>query len=144
MTTDTPNGGSSTPPPPPSTPAGPPPPPPATGGPSTPPPAGSSDNTVMLILSYLGFLALIPFFVEKEDREVMWHARHGLVLLVAEVAFFIVLTILTMIPAIGCVFALLTLFAAIGLVVLHVICIMKAIKGERLIIPHVSEFADRF
>ena len=37
----------------------------------------------MLVLSYLGILALIPLITEKNDREVQWHARHGLVLLVA-------------------------------------------------------------
>ena len=30
---------------------------------------------------YLGLLALIPLIVEKNDRDVQWHAKHGLVLL---------------------------------------------------------------
>jgi uncharacterized membrane protein len=148
MTMDSPTDGTPAPPPPPSTPGSPPPPPPAAEGPTGGPPAGGSDNTVMLILSYLGLLALIPFLVEKEDREVMWHARHGLVLTVAEVVFFIVLTIITMvagfIPVIGCVFALLPMVAALGVIVLHVVCIMKALKGERFLIPNLSEFADKF
>ena len=46
--------------------------------------APSSNRTVMIILSYLWMLALIPLLVEKDDREVQWHAKHGIVLLVAE------------------------------------------------------------
>ena len=48
----------------------------------------------MIVLSYLGLLALIPLLVEKNDKEVQWHAKHGLVLLVAEIVLFIGLSIL--------------------------------------------------
>src|SRR5512132_262056 len=39
----------------------------------------------MLILSYLAFLGFIPLLFAREDPEVRWHARNGL-LLFAEVA----------------------------------------------------------
>jgi uncharacterized membrane protein len=144
MTMDSPTDGTPAPPPPPSTPSSPPPPPPAAEGPTGGPPAGGSDNTVMLILSYLGLLALIPFLVEKEDREVMWHARHGLVLTVVEAVFFIVLAVLSSVPLVGCLFMVLAMLAVLGVIVLHVVCIMKALKGERFLIPNLSEFADKF
>jgi hypothetical protein len=51
---------------------------------ATPTPgAPSSNRSVMIVVSYLWLLALIPLIVEKNDREVQWHAKHGLVLLVA-------------------------------------------------------------
>ena len=58
--------------------------PPASDTPESPPPLPpsqqeSSNRTVMLILSYLGILALVPLLVEKDDPEVQWHAKHGLV-----------------------------------------------------------------
>ena len=63
----------------------PPPPPPPPGGsytpPPPPPPGGplpSSDRTIMLVLSYLGILALIPLLMKKDDTEVQWHAKNGL------------------------------------------------------------------
>src|SRR5512140_2684768 len=62
------------------------PPPPPPGPPPVPP---VQRNTPMLVLSYLGLLALIPLIVLKDDREVQWHAKHGLVLTVA----FIVLSL---------------------------------------------------
>ncbi len=49
--------------------------------------APSSNRNVMILLSYLWLLALIPLVVEKEDREVQWHAKHGLVLTVVEMIF---------------------------------------------------------
>ena len=47
--------------------------------------APSSNRNVMIVLSYLWLLALIPLVVEKEDQEVQWHAKHGLVLTVRRV-----------------------------------------------------------
>jgi len=40
-------------------------------------------------------LALIPLLTEKDDKDVQWHAKHGIVLMVAEIGFWIVFTILT-------------------------------------------------
>jgi uncharacterized membrane protein len=106
----------------------------------------------MLVLSYLGILALIPLLVEKEDREVQWHAKHGLVLFGAEIVLFIalgfVLTIVGMIPFIGWLITLLGCLVwtvlPIGILVFHVLCIVKAINGQRMIIPGLSVYADRF
>ena len=40
----------------------------------------SQNRTVMIVLAYLWLLALVPLLVEKEDAEVQWHAKNGLVL----------------------------------------------------------------
>lgn len=103
----------------------------------------------MIVLSYLGILALIPFLVEKNDTEVQWHAKHGLVLTAAEFVLFIGLQIETMIlgaiiGGLGCLIGILIPVLALGILVLHVVCILKGLKGERFIVPKVSEFADKF
>jgi uncharacterized membrane protein len=111
-----------------------------------------SDKTAMLILSYLGLLALIPLLVEKEDRNVQWHAKHGLVLFAAAFVLSIVLWILTgvitMVPGLGCLVGLISFFAGMGLwvgyLIVIVMGIMKALKGERFMVPGVSEYANRF
>lgn len=151
-------GPGATPPPPSSGPAGAgagaPPPPPSGAGPAgpagagappPPPPAGgASDNRqIMLILSYLWILALIPYLTEQRDPEVKWHARHGLVLVVAEIVLNIVLFILSLIPVVGCVFSVLWMVAWLGIVGLHVVCLVKALGGERFTIPFVSQYADQ-
>ena len=117
-----------------------------------PPPPPPSDKTAMLILSYLGLLALVPLLVEKEDRNVQWHAKNGLVIfaafVIASVALLILSSILGAIPGLGCLLGLLSFLVhmglAIGYLIVIIMGIMKALKGERLIIPTVSAYADKF
>jgi uncharacterized membrane protein len=114
-----------------------PPPPPAA-------PAGDSSNkTLMLVLSYLGLLALVPLLIEKDDKEVQWHAKHGLVQLVFFFLVFAVLGIITS-TGIGCIFAVLYPFAGIAWLVVTILSIMKAVNGQRFKIPGISDFADKF
>ncbi|MEM9558301.1 MAG: hypothetical protein AAGC60_28865 [Acidobacteriota bacterium] len=159
-------------PPPPADAGGAPPPPPGPGAPpppSQPPPAqppyqppggGSSgggvgpndgpaspNRTILLILSYLGILALIPFLVEKNDRWVQWHAKHGLVLFGAEIILCIVWFVFSSMLSfldLGCTGCLGSLALTFIFLVVHITAIVKALGGEKLIIPQISELADRF
>jgi uncharacterized membrane protein len=130
----------STPPPPGGSYTPPPPPPPGMGGPST-----SSDRTLMLVLSYLGILALIPLITKKEDREIQWHAKNGLAITVAWIVFWIIYSVLQyfMPSAIGCAMSAIGCVLSLGWIIIAVVGIMKALKGERLRIPMVSDFADK-
>jgi uncharacterized membrane protein len=105
----------------------------------------SPNRTIMLILSYLGILALIPLLVEKEDAEVQWHAKHGIVLLAAWIVVWIALIIVGMVPvvgtAIGC---LLSVVLPLGILVVHIICIVKALNGDKFRLPMISDFADQW
>lgn len=125
------------------TPAAPPPPPPPTSQ-----PAGgggqSSNRTLMIVLSYLGLLALIPLLMEKDDQEVQWHAKHGLVLFATWVILGFVLGALSAVPVLGCLTLIVSLFLPIGALVVHIICIVKGINGERFLIPGLSDFANKF
>ena len=132
----------------------PPPPPPAE--PAPPPPQEpaakdvvSENRSVMIVLSYLWLLALIPLLVEKEDREVQWHAKHGLVLTVVEVIVMIGLQVVVMIlgavsGGLGCIFTLLIPILMLAILIVHVLCIVKGVNGGRFLIPGISEFADKF
>ena len=114
----------------------------AAPGPNVP----SGNRNVMIVLSYLWLLALIPLLVEKNDREVQWHAKHGLVVFAAEVIFWIAFNVLVMIVGmtLGCIFGLFAPVLFLGWVILRIFAIVKGINGERLIIPGISEYADRF
>lgn len=115
-------------------------------------PAGSApsgNRNVMIVLSYLWFLFLVPLLVEKEDREVQWHAKHGLVLFVAElivwIAFGVVTAVIGIITAgLGCLIPVLSPLLILGFLILRVFCIIKGINGQRLIIPGISPYADKF
>jgi uncharacterized membrane protein len=103
----------------------------------------------MIVLSYLWLLALIPLLVEKDDREVQWHAKHGLVLAVVEIVVMIGLQVVVMIlgaisGGLGCVFGLLVPLFMLAILVVHVVCIVKGVNGQRFLLPGISEFADRF
>ena len=94
-------------------------------------------------MSYLWLLALIPLLVEKDDAEVQWHAKHGVVLLGAEILLWVVIAILTSIPVLGCIIAPIGLLLAVAVLVVHIICIVKGLKGERFIIPGISQYAEK-
>jgi uncharacterized membrane protein len=132
-----------------------PPPPPPAATPPPPPEQASPQGTVspnrpvMIVLSYLGLLALIPLLVEKDDAEVQWHAKHGLVLTAAEVVVIIGLMIIggvlgAISGGLGCLVGLLWPVFMLVVLVVHVLCIVKGLKGDRFLIPGISEFADRF
>jgi uncharacterized membrane protein len=113
------------------------------------PGAVSSNRNIMIVLSYLWLLALVPLLVEKDDREVQWHAKHGIVLMVAEFVLWIGVTVLTMILSLasgvlGCVVSLLTFGLWIAILIVHVMAIIKGINGGRMIIPGISEYANKF
>ena len=137
----------SSPPPPPSSP----PPPPSSPPPSSPPPSGGSSSgpvsenrQVMIVLSYIWILALVPFLTEKDDPEVKWHSRHGLVLTGVELVAWIAMSILAMVPAVGCLIVFVMPVFGLAALIFRVICIVKGTKGERLVVPYVSEYADQF
>ena len=104
----------------------------------------SSNRSVMIVLSYLWILSLVPLLVEKQDQEVQWHAKHGIVLMVAEIAFWIVFNIFVYMIPFGCVVGLIGPLIAMGFLAVHVVAIIKGLNGQRFIIPGLSEYASRF
>lgn len=111
---------------------------------ATPGSAPSSNRNVMIVLSYLWLLALVPLLTEKEDKEVQWHAKHGLVLMVAELFLWIVFSIvLGPMGIFGCVAALFSPLLMLAQLLLHVMCIVKGINGQRFKVPGLSDFADK-
>ena len=108
--------------------------------------APSSNRNVMIVLSYLWLLALVPLLTEKDDREVQWHAKHGIVLMVAELVLWVAVTMVNIVTGlfVGCLIGFLSLFLWVAIVVLHIMCIVKGINGQRLIIPGLSDFAEKF
>lgn len=131
-----------TPPPPP---YNPPPPPPT--GPGAPMGGNVSPNrTIMIVLSYLWILFLVPLLVEKEDQEVQWHARHGLVISIAELILWVAVWIVGMAVSfvdLGCTGCFLHLGVWIAVLVVRILCIVKGVNGQRFLIPGVSQYADR-
>lgn len=96
-------------------------------------------DKIMLVLSYLGILALIPLLTVKDSDYVNFHARQGVGLMIAWIGFFIVSIILQFIPILGQVIACV---GWLGLLALTIVGIIKAFKPERWRIPGVASIAD--
>src|SRR6478672_9904314 len=94
----------------------------------------SPNRGVMIVLAYLSPLAIVPLLLEKQAAE--------LVVIVA----YMLITSLVSVAAIGlgCVMSLFFVCAWVGILALHVVAILKGVNGGRLIIPGISEYANRF
>jgi uncharacterized membrane protein len=107
--------------------------------------APGSDRTIWLIISYLGILSLIPFFAKKDDAEVQWHAKNGVVLFGAECIVWIVLLILSFAlrGMLSCGLGVLQCVIWIGFLALSVYCIVQAMGGKRPRLPVITDFAEK-
>ncbi|MBE3096416.1 MAG: hypothetical protein IMZ44_04720 [Planctomycetes bacterium] len=111
--------------------------------------AQPNDRGVMIVLAYLPPLSIIPLLVEKDDAELRWHAKHGLVLMVAEfiviLGLFALTTVLGLLTA-GLFCAAYGVLPALFLVFLaiHAVAAVRGLNGGRLIIPGISDYVSRF
>jgi hypothetical protein len=98
---------------------------------------------VMIVLAYLWPLALVPFFLEKRDADVQWHARHGLVLMCAElvlaVLFFGAALVLSLAALwLGSVFVVAAVVLWFVVFAVHALAAIKGLGGSRLIVPGIT------
>ena len=100
----------------------------------------SENRTLMLVLSYLGPLALVPYLTEKSDREVMWHSRNGLVFLGVDILAGIISSVsFAVLNCFGCIVAPGLLLILAGL---HGVGLYRALNGRRLEVPGLVQFVD--
>ncbi len=103
----------------------------------------------MLVLAYLPPFAVIPLLLEKDDPDIHWHAKHGIVLMTAEMLLLLGLVVVALVfglmtAGIGCALLALVPIPFLAFLVVHVIAVIRAFGGKRLVIPIVSEWADKF
>src|SRR5260221_11477414 len=108
-------------------------------------PHDESSRKIMLALAYFGPLALVPYLLERDDGEIQWHAKNGLLLFGAWVALLMVdVFVLSMIRVLGCLIPILVPLAVLLYLVVVIVGIVKALSGERFMMPGISSLADRF
>ncbi|HKB06683.1 MAG TPA: hypothetical protein VKF61_00235 [Candidatus Polarisedimenticolia bacterium] len=107
----------------------------------------NEEDKVMLVFSYLWVLAIVPFLVTRREY-VRWHAKQGLILCgVACLVFLGVIFVGAVLATITRVFAWLFAFGLINLVLLYgavaIVCIIKAMRGERWVIPFLGDLIEK-
>jgi uncharacterized membrane protein len=107
----------------------------------------SDQDRILLVFAYLGPLALVSLVASRREF-VKWHAKQGLVVAVTLVALYIVLRAVQ--------FLLVKLWSVLGVLgwaafslvflgalVLILLCIVRALEGERFKVPMLGDLADR-
>jgi len=99
----------------------------------------------MVVLSYLGLLALIPLLTKKDDPEVQWHAKNGLALAVTWFVVWIAFQVITFVlpGPLRVVWGLLGCVIGIAFFVVNIIALVKGVGGQRFRIPVVTDFAEK-
>ena len=104
----------------------------------------------MAILAYLGPLCLIPLLTGEKDEFVKFHVRQGLVILICEVAIWILFSFVfgAMRWSWGTwgfysMLAMVQNVVYLGLGVLSIVGIMNVINGEQKELPVVGKFAEK-
>lgn len=98
----------------------------------------------MLVLCYVPVLSVVPLLADRH-REVRWHAKNGLLLFAALILFGVAATVLgVFVPALNCLYITVMLVVGSLYVVVVILAVVKALQRERLIVPGISRYADRF
>ena len=92
---------------------------------------------IMALISYLGFLCLIPVLTKEKDEFARFHAKQGLVLFICEAATWMAVAVIPF-------FFFLANLIGIFWLVLSLIGIVNVIKNQKQELPAIGRFADRF
>ena len=95
-------------------------------------------KNILAIISYIGILCLIPILMKDKDGFIKFHAKQGLVLFIAEAITWIIFAALPY--QLWFLYNLLTLLW----IILSVIGIINAVKGEQKSLPVIGKFAEKF
>ncbi len=99
---------------------------------------GISENIEGLLCYVLGFITGVVFLVlEKENKFVRFHAMQSLATFLV---LFVISTVIGWIPFIGLIISF--LIGILGLI-LWLLLMYKAFKGERFKLPLVGDFAEK-
>jgi uncharacterized membrane protein len=110
--------------------------PPSPPGASAPPPfRGPQEDTILLVLCYIGLLALIPYLIGREEHVIRWHARQGLALGIVGVGS----AALVRVPYLGFIGYL----GLAGVIALSIVGIVKALDRAEWRMPVAADLADR-
>ena len=95
--------------------------------------AAWKNRKLFSILSYLGFLFVLPFIFCKDDQFALYHAKQGAVLFL----YGIVCRLLSVVPVVGAVARMFHIYCL-------VMGISNALKGRMRPLPYIGQLGERF
>ncbi len=95
------------------------------------------ENKLIAALSYFGLLVLIPLLAKKESPYCQFHAKQGLVLLIA----WVLLGVISVIPVLGWIVGVL---GSLFLLVLFILGLVNSLGGQAKQLPLIGQFGDKF
>jgi uncharacterized membrane protein len=108
----------------------------------------NDEDRVLLVFAYLGPLAIVTLVASRKEF-VKWHAKQGLLLAFAAAAGYVVLKPIHLLLQgpylhwLGELFWTLVALTGLGVGVLVLLCVVRALEGERFKVPLLGELADR-
>lgn len=96
----------------------------------------------MGILSYLGFLALIPYLSEKNNKYIIYHAKQGMNLFIIEIILGVAISIISAILTwrLWIITNIITSLVGLFVAVLSIIGIVNVCNGKAKELPIVNKF----
>jgi len=109
----------------------------------TVPPLYQGERLKNLILCYAGPWAFLPYLHAREDEELHWHARQGVLLAFTEVVVALALLFLGLFPIFGYVAVRLLLpFWLLWCLVMSAASVLQGTKGKKHRIPILHQFVE--
>ena len=114
--------------------------------PASTPPALDADaddiakNKIFAVLAYIGILFLVPLLAAPKSKFARYHTNQGAVLFLAAVVLMVGSGVLTMVPFIGCLAAVVPVVAFAGAFVLMILGIINASSGVCKPLPLIGHF----
>lgn len=106
--------------------------------------SGLAPNVASLLCYLCGWITgLIFILVEKENKDVRFHAWQSLLMGASFIVLYIVCTILAFIPFVGLIFGIATMILGLGYFVIWIIAMIKAYQGERWKLPYIGDIAEQ-
>jgi len=107
----------------------------------------SDQDRILLVFGYLGPLALVSLVASRREF-VKWHAKQGLMLAAAVIALYVILSFVHFLTGfawrwIERLFEAGALLTLLGVGIAAIVCIVRALEGERFKLPMLGELADR-
>ena len=105
---------------------------------------GLTENVAGLLCYVAGWASgLVFILIEKENKFVRFHAMQSIVAFGAIAVLLIILNILGLMPVIGTLFDILSIFVWILSVVLWIVLMVKAYQGASFELPWAGNFAQK-